>query len=76
MAIKLNYLSISDSIATPSSTFIAIDSTNGGNNTGWNFANTINGAANITSTATLLANFPQAIWTEVPMSENTWNIIG
>lgn len=36
MATTVNYVSIQDSNATPSSTFFAFSSTNAGNNTGWN----------------------------------------
>ena len=36
-SIDLRYMSISGTTATPSNTFFAADSTNGGNNTGWTF---------------------------------------
>jgi hypothetical protein len=76
MKLYLNYLSVIDSAASPANTFIAVDSTDAGNNTGWTFATTINGTASISVLATLSTVFNQNSWVDVPVGTNTWNDIG
>ncbi len=74
--INVHYLDIKDSLASPASTFVAIESTDSGNNTNWLFATTINGSSSITATATLSEIFGQNTWNDVPVGTNTWNDIG
>ena len=74
--INVEYLDIIDSLASPASTFLAIDSTDSGNNTNWTFATTVNAEAAITASSSITVNFSSNIWTDVSVGNNTWNRIG
>ena len=76
MAINISYVSVIDSIASPASTFYAINSTNAGNNTNWTFLTSLNASASISSAATLSITYNPNVWNDVPVVENTWIIQG
>lgn len=72
MTIKVNRLNITDCVASPASTFIAINSTDGGNNVNWTFATGITGSATASATASLVTSYNPQIWSDESFDSNTW----
>ena len=72
MTIKVNRLNITDCAATPASTFIAINSTDGGNNVNWQFVTSVIGGATASATASFTALYTSQAWSDVNYNTNTW----
>ena len=72
MTIKVNRLNITDCAATPASTFIAINSTDGGNNVNWQFVTSVIGGATASATASFTALYTSQAWYDINYNNNTW----
>lgn len=75
MTIKVNRIDITDCAAAPASTFIAINSTDGGNNVNWQFVTSVVGGATASATASFLTSYTQQEWDDISYDANTWSDI-